>query len=607
MAKNTQEDEKPNVVNETKASDPLLDEPATPEEKPTNTPVITTVTPAPAATSKHKFDLKTFLATKKGKIVAALVVLGLVIGVVFAVPASRYAVAGLVIKKDVQVEVVDSETGKPISSADVALANQTAKTDANGKATFKNVPVGNWSVSATKKYYESAKTETLVPILTSPSAAKVSIVATGRQVPVSLTNKVSGAALGGVEITAGESVVTTAENGEATIVLPADKPTASATFTASGYNSLAADITVTEQEDDKNKFALTPVGKVYFLSKRTGKINVMSANLDGSNAEIVLAGTGKESETTTVLLASRDWKYLALLAKRDSNDTKVYLITTADNKLTLIDEGKNTDFSPVGWYNEHFAYTVTRNDTKDWEPKRQSLKSYNAATKKLATLDDSAAAGTNASNWQREIIDSVYILENQLVYSKHWDRIYTAPALTADKKDGMYAVRPNGEGKQTLKAFSFNGNGYISARLYRPQEVYFRVVEGAAKPVFYEYEDGKLEVVTSVDDNSFYNQTYPTYLVSPSGKATFWSEDRDGKQVIFKGDNNGANGKEVLVSHDYSPYGWYTDDYLLLSKNKSELYIFPVNGSDAPKPFKVTDYHKPTYTFPGYGYGYGGL
>lgn len=560
--------------------------------------------PAPVASGKKKFDLKAFLKTKKGKVVAVFAALVLIVGVVFAVPVSRYAIAGLVIKKDLTVEVVDSKTGKPVSAAQLTLGANMAKTDANGKATFKNVPVGNWMVSAQKAHHQNAKIDALIPILSDPAVAKITVVATGRQVPVSVVNKISGKAVPGVEITVGDVAATTADDGKAVLVLPADKDEVSADLKASGYNTVTANVTVAEQEDSKNIFSLTPAGKVYFLSKRTGKLNVMSANLDGSNQTLTVEGTGKENDRTTVLLASRDWKYLALLANRDSDQQKLYLITTADNKLTLIDEGAT--FGLAGWYNDQFIYTVTRN-VKEWEPKRQSLKSLNAANTKITSLDDTAAAGSSNLDWQHEILGNVYILENQLIYTKHWNKTANNVApLAAGKKDGIYAVKPNGENRQTLKEFDFNGGGYIDARLYRPQEVYFRVSLNTAS-TFYEYEDGKIEETKSVDDNSYYTQEYPTYLVSPSGKSTLWSEDRDGKQVVFKGDAAGANGKEVIATDEYAPYGWYSDDYLLLSKGGSQLFIVPADVSGAPTPLKVTDYHRPSSRFPGYGYGYGGL
>jgi hypothetical protein len=598
--------------NDKKTDDDLkefLDTPSEPQEEPipenhheaTTEPSSSTDKPSK---NKKKFDFKAFWHTKKGKITVIAAAIALIIAVVFTIPASRYAVAGLVIKKDLSVQVVDSNTGKPVTSVQVSLAGQTAKTDKDGKVTFHNVPVGQYSVSAKKTYYQNGSGNALVPILSNAQTAKVSLVATGRQVPISVTNKITNQPLANVEVVAGDATVTTDDAGVATIVLPADKATVNATFKLNNYNSVSADVTVTEQQDDKNKFSLTPAGKIYFLSKRTGKINVMKSDLDGSNATIAVAGTGQESETQTVLLASRDWKYLALKAKRDSDVEKLYLINTADDKLTLMDEGAKVSFTPIGWSNESFVYQVVREDAPEWQPKHISIKSFNAAVSKITTLDDAEGVGSSSANWAREVYTSTYILGDHIVYGKHWNYSYGSVGLIAGKKDGIYTVKTTAEGKQTVKDFAATTSSYLEATLYKPNEIYFRLAGNPAK--FYEYEDGKVEETTEVNDNNFYNQTYATYLVSPSAKYTFWYESRDGKKVSFVGDQNGANGKEVLADDDFVPYGWYSDEYLLFAKKGSELYIAPRNNPTNVSPLKITDYHRPAVSFPGYGYGYGG-
>jgi hypothetical protein len=122
---------------------------------------------------------------------------------------------------------------------------------------------------------------------------------------------------------------------------------------------------------------------------------------------------------------------------------------------------------------------------------------------------------------------------------------------------------------------------------------------------YYAYANGKVTSKGNLDSefNEYY-QNRKTYLLSPSGDNTFWVEPRDGKNTLFVGDENGDNGKQIASLSDYSNYGWFTDDYLLASKNSSELYIMSKSGAGA---VKITDYHKPAVSFPGYGGGYGGL
>jgi hypothetical protein len=80
---------------------------------------------------------------------------------------------------------------------------------------------------------------------------------------------------------------------------------------------------------------------------------------------------------------------------------------------------------------------------------------------------------------------------------------------------------------------------------------------------------------------------------------------KDGKNTLFIGDNDGKNQKQIASLSDYTPYGWYgdNDQYVLLTKNGSELYIATPDTINNPQ--KVTDYYR-SQIINGYGAGYGG-
>jgi hypothetical protein len=72
------------------------------------------------------------------------------------------------------------------------------------------------------------------------------------------------------------------------------------------------------------------------------------------------------------------------------------------------------------------------------------------------------------------------------------------------------------------------------------------------------------------------------------------------------GDSEGQNGQQIAAQSDYSPFGWYTDNYLLVQKGGNELYVMPADDGSAP--LKLSDYYRPLHsTLYGYGGGYGGL
>lgn len=552
-----------------------------------------------------------YLSRKKLTIPVTILV---VIGLLLAVPATRYAVLGSFIKKDFTATVLDSKTNQPISSAELQLAGQSARTDQSGKVTFHGVKAGPHALVVAKKYYTDTSTNVLVPITGSGVSAEVRLTATGRQVKVSVVNKISGKGVKNASLSAAGTEVKTNENGEATIVLPPDVETQDATITTDGYNNQTVKVAVIEDEKvaEQNKFTITPSGKVYFLSKRTGKINVMKSDLDGANATVVVEATGNEDDGDTILLASQDWKYLALKAKRDGADkpASLYLIDTSNDKLTTMDEG-DASFTLTGWSGHTFVYLVQRDKVQFWQPNKYSIKSFNADGAKLNTLDSTAGEGSGAgsyygTDYKSEYYTNLILVGDTVHYDKTWGSgIYSADGSgLAGKQNGIYSVKANGQDKKTLKSFDATKYSSMESKLYKPTEVYYRLYTKSGGSEFYEVENGAVQTKGDLS-NQFYG-FYPTYLYDPSNKQTFWAEPRDGKNTLFIGDNEGDNSKTIAELSEYAAYGWYTDDYILLSKNSSELYIAPATefGQNV---LKITDYHKPNTTFYGYGGGYGGL
>jgi len=546
-----------------------------------------------------------YLSHKKWSIPLTVLV---VLAVILAIPVTRFAILGNFIKGSFELGVNDDRNFKEVSGASVTIDNQTVTTDASGHAKFKNVKPGKKRVHVEKKYYTSKDVNINVNFGYNKYFDFVHITATGRLVPVVINNKITGKPIAGAQISASGTDAKTDKNGKTTIVVPADKATIDAKISLDGYNQSTVTLNVTAVDDPKNVFSLVPTGKVYFLSKRTGKINVMKSDLDGQNATVVLAAQGTEEDRNTVLLASRDWQRLALLSRRGTSTPHLYLIDTTDSdKLTEIDGGDNATIAMTGWSGHYFIYQVTRDKLQSWEPNKVALKSFNADNKQLATIDQTGGEGHSYNGYAAEYFGNTFLLNSQVVYTKYWNgnNDYAGDYL-GGKYMGVYKVNPGGAGKTTIKNFpQGNASGYISAILDKPEEIYFDVNLSSGRS-FWEYDGTNFKTSSDVNEDSF--KAYPTYLQSPSGSKTFWFESRDGKNSLFVGDGSGAGGKEIARLSDYVTYGWFSEDYLLVSKNGSELFIMSVDGAGADNHvIKITDYHKPDASFYGYGGGYGGI
>ncbi len=525
------------------------------------------------------------------------------LAVIFGLPFTRANVLGLAVKAPVIIRVVDSKTGAPVSGATVLLAGQKAETDASGKATLR-VNGGSKTLAVSKKYYSGYTHQELV-VIGSDNTFKATLGALGQQVKVKVVDKVSGKPLAGASVSAQGASAKTDASGLATVVIPSGADTQTASVNVSGYHTLK--VTITAGGDlAKNTFTVVPAGKLYFLSNLSGRIDVVKTNLDGTDRQVVLEGTGSEDRSSTSLLASRDWKYLALLAKRSGDKASVYMIdTTNGDKLTTVDQG-DANFSLVGWSGSRFVYQVTRSTVQNWQSNQQALKSLDATTGQTLLLDQTQASGTNDADYVRQQLGSSYIMGDQVVYAKNWTASYSN--VLGSKQAELDSIGADGSGHKVVKTFSLDagtqtGQVWVSTRLYEPNGLYV-YFQGGAQDTFYDYEDGKITSDTTMTQDKFYGTPYATYLLSPSGSSTFWSDQRDGKNTLFTGDQDGGKSKTIASLSGYNTYGWYTDNYLLVSKNSSELYIMPKDGGT---PLKITDYYKPSINYQGYGGGYGGL
>lgn len=553
---------------------------------------------------------KKIFSQKKVWIPLAVVLVLIIIG---AVPYTRYKALGLFWKQTYKLAVVDSQTKLPVSDASITLDGKAMTTNNKGQATIK-VSVGSQKLTISKKYYASLSRGVLVG-LRSKGTQTLQLQAIGRQVPLKVVNIISGLPISNVEISAAGTSAKTDKNGQVTIVLPADKTQAAATVSGSGYNNLATTIQITASVVPDNTFKLAPGGKVYFLSNASGNIDVVSTNLDGSNRQTVLAGTGNEDPNNTILLNSPDWKYLALLTQRTSDSTQdaIYLISTSDNKLTTLDNGTNVNFNPIGWSNnDYFVYTVDHPNVSPWQSGATTLKSYNAANGQITMLDQTQGAGTSQSDYAEQMFDQTYIFGSSILYSKSWQSSYYSPNEMQGKTNVIMSISANNTDKQTLKSLAVPANDtytYIDSEQVGPQSVDFQVPNSNdnSSTLYYEYQGNNSTTMATITEDDYTQATKNTsqYQLSPSGDQLLTAQIRDGQLVLQVGANSDSTPATVAsLSTDYSFYGWYTNDYLLVSYKNSQLYILPVSGlKNGAGPLKMTDYFQGNYG--GYNSGKG--
>jgi hypothetical protein len=511
--------------------------------------------------------------------------------ILFGLPPSRYAIAGLVIKKDISLEIKDSVTNTPVTGADVAVGNQNAITDANGKAALKNLKTGHYSVSVSKKYYKDQKIDVLVPVVKATKPKNVSLAATGRAVRIKVVDYVDGKPLGNVNITIADTNGKTDKKGSVTMVVPVGATTQKATLALDGYNTKEADIKISNNSVQQNDVKLAATGRVYFFSKRTGKLDLMKANLDGSDSQVVLTATGNEQVQTSDISQSPDWKYVALLLRRSSADQtpQLYILKTDDDKLINVDNGK-ANFKLDGWSGDKLIYQVDRTDLPSWQTGQTKLKSYDADSGKITLLDQQQ--GSDSTTAINEVYNNVVVSGNNVVYSKYWGGSNYA---VAGKQNTVQMIDADGQNHRVVASYDAATTN-LQVALHNPTSFYIatNVNNDYTNTNYFEFTTSSLNPKpVNIDTNDFYPSVFE-YYQSPAGNKLLWSEPRDGKNTVLIGDQSGGNPVTIGSFSDYRPFGWFTDKYVILSKNSSELYIMAAKGST---PLKITDYQSTNYYY----------
>ncbi len=543
--------------------------------------------PKPEVMSKSRWQRlrNWYLARKKWTIPVTVVLIVLILA---AVPWTRYKAAGIVVKKNFTVEILDSTSRSPVSGATVKVGSASSQTDGNGRATLR-LSAGNHAVLITKKYYKELRANILVPILSQKNTPAIEVDATGRQAKIIVKNLISQKTLGDVNIKIADITAKTDKNGEAIVVLPVGEEEQKATLALEGYNDSGITVKVSSTEVLENNFNLTPAGKVYFISKRTGKLDLMRANLDGTEAKVVLAGTGSERDYDTVLLPSPNWKYVALIARRSTaySTPQLYVLSTADDKLLDVDKNE-ADISLAGWSGDNLIYSISRRDLPQWQTGREKLKSYHAATGKSTLLDQCTATG-DATASAYEYYGFIMVSGENVVYGKGW----YAPDESADdllggKKASLSTILANGQAYKQIASYEVIDT--IQYSKHSPSAVYVWQ-KTANEDKFFDYTAGSAAPkIVNLDSEAFYESNRAFYL-SPSGKKSIWAESRDGKYTIFVGGANGLNPTTIASLIEYDAYGWFNDDYILVTKDGSELHIMSAEGG---KPVKITDFQPTT-------------
>jgi hypothetical protein len=507
--------------------------------------------------------------------IAAPLLVVLVVALFAFVPVLKYGFLNLFSSTSASILVVDDETLAPIKDATVKLDGKTAETNEKGLASLKGINYGVAKYSVSKEAYS---TLTLKGKITgNTTLGPVKLHSTGVAVNFKATNTLSHQSILDFTVSIANTNISAQSNkaGIATLKVPAYK-LGKLTFDASGgsYNDAQLTSVISANEPAAPiGVALTPAGKHYFLSNQSGKIDVYSANLDGTDPAVIIPGTGSEDNSTT-LTVSPDGTHAALVSKRDKETAAD---GTVENALYLVDFSKKTikrldsgaiDMSVVGWSdNSHIIYSV--DDGAYNQPDSAKLKLVNIDSGQISTLY--SAQYSNGYFFYNEDPSHVYFMENDDTVA---DYGINSINVTTQKTQRIYDTPPDND---QLVHFQPNRSSFEINNQWYTLNLSSQQVAAGTQP--------------SVQGEGDY------YTPSPDGTEYAWTETRDGQSSLIVGNGQSLSNARLVIRNPVvtTILDWSNPNYITYNSvtpdDTADYIVYMPTGVVT----KISDVFTPSY------------
>lgn len=528
------------------------------------------VTKKPAKKGKLRDWFKRTWAKPAGKwsIIGGSVALLLAVALI---PASRYFVLNNVgIRSSLTVTVLDGSTLQPLKNVQVSAAGVTGQTGSNGEVKLEHLKLGSTNLTIDKRAFASIKKPIVIGWGSNP-LGKFRVSAVGAQYVFIIQDFLSGKPIEKAELSSGEGNAVADKDGKVTLTLDNNGKTDDEilVISVSAENYRTETIETKVGSKDSQKVKLVPARKHVFVSKRSGKYDIYTIDVDGKNEKKIISATGLERDNLA-LLPGNSGDRAALVASRENVRNKdgyllttLYQVDTKTGSLTKIDQSE--DIRLVGWSSEdRLAYVKVAAGASAGNPKRYRLMSYNGKT----ASDQKELASSNYFN-------DVLMISNRLYYS----------------------LSDNYDDTATLGFYSLQFDGSAATKISEKEiwDVYRTAYDTLQLDASGDYITYK---VGSSPPSLTSNTTTPAledrdYTDSLDGKASLWVDQRDGKDLLLIFDKT-ANKDTTLLSKKglKQPLYWLTATVVVVRVSDGKEvadYILDIRGGEARKILDVSD------------------
>lgn len=483
---------------------------------------------------------------------------------VLIIPVSRYFVLNTVgVRSRASVTVIDQSTLQPLKNMQVSLAGQKALTDKDGNASLLHIRLGSSHLLIEKRGFATIDKKITVGWGSNPLGS-LSVTPQGSQYVLSFTDFLSKKPIAKAEATSGDASALSDDKGIIKITIDKPEDTVEVIITVDGYRDEKLSFSSGTKETQNVK--AVPNRPHIFVSKRSGKYDVLKIDADGKNEQQLLAGTGFERDDITLVPHSSK-NLAALVSTRDNAHNSdgfllstLTIINTTDGSISRIVQSERVQI--IGWVGSRLVYVQVAAGSSAANPRRNRIMSYDIDTKS-----------------GKELASANYFNDMQIVGSKLF---YAASsAYQSSGTVGLVKMDVDGNNKITV----------VSGEVWNIFRTSYGHLTLAQQQDWQDYQiaDGKVTKLSGAPANPA-NRVYSD---SPDGKHCVWVDNRDGKGVLLSYDPAQDKDTTLKTQNGLSnPISWLSNTTLVYRVNSGQEtadYVLNIDGGDAQKLKDVTN------------------
>jgi Tol biopolymer transport system component len=530
--------------------------------------------------------LKARLASKKLWITIFLMVAVVLLGAWFVQTSRLWMVNALGGRAILTVTVLASGSGNQgmaeLQNAIVTVNGRTFTTNQQGKAIVTGQHYGLVSVMVIKKGYQMAGTQRMLdfdPFFNKlggkdadVAARNVRLIVRAVGLPASFkaVDWLTGQPITRAQYQIGDVQAHPDANGQVNFTAPVSGTVMVKSNLFGAYVDKTFEVTAGNKTSAIN---FVPTGTHYFLHNQDGKVNLYGSDLDGSNQQLLVAGTGKEVPEAA-FMASPSGKYGVLVSGRDGAQeastgltvVRLYVVDLTSHQLTQVDEAPH--FALADWAGDKLPYY------KYFSNASTALRIVDLATGKVNNI-------AKSSNFSALVVSL-----SQVAYAATNDS-----AGTAQQQPALHVYNSvTGAGKQVAAAV----NGQSVMQITSERLAY----QSADDQKWHEY-NFKTGARTDIIQPSVSAMQKFASTLSPDGSKALRLDYVNGKFVLYAKNMSTGEEKQLYASAGLTgPIRWVgsTVTFRVVDDTGAADFVISPSGGDPKKISDVTPTITNNYT-----------